>query len=169
VNASQLRAVGWVFTRDVFVDSVRAAFGAPRRIEPKTVAAMAQHWCAVEQATRAERVSSIATFASGAAALSARSAEALTVFVERIVAECPARYAPAALRQRCRLGVAQAASGFVGGLLLSSASAAPDSLAAESAFVLFAMGLWSSMTTLQLWQIYRLVKELATRGFQSSR
>jgi hypothetical protein len=131
VTEFDLRAIGWVVTRETVVDIVRGAFGAPRRVEPSVLAALAEQWSALENLRREERAAS-----------------------------------PLA-RRRCRMGLAQAGTGYLGGIVLSCAGFAPDTLLADAAPVLLAMGLWYSLTTVQLWRSYQLVNGLASRAQRS--
>jgi hypothetical protein len=159
-----LRAVGWVVTRDIFADALRTAFGAPPRIEPDALQALGAQWCKLQDAcSRDPDASSLAALLSPSTRLSAPSADALAAFVDRLTALCPDRYGLAALRRRGRTSLAQACIGCFGGGLLSGAAVSPDTLVGDVALVLLVMGLCHLVSATQLWRTLRIVKRLGDR------
>jgi hypothetical protein len=161
LNGFDLRAIGWIVTRDTCADIVRAGLGRRGALDPATLRANARRWSAVEAAYYAERGSSLSVLlAPSAAALPRASATALTDFVRHLVAEAPARYAPAALRSRFRQRFAQAAIGFGAGALLCAGGAEAHSLLADAGLAMLVMGAWSVVTAVQLWRAFRVVDEI---------
>jgi hypothetical protein len=161
LNGFDLRAIGWVVTRDTFADLVRAALGARGVLDPEALRANATRWSALETAYYAERGGSLpALLTPSAASLPRASAAALTEFVRQLVADAPERYAPAALRSRFRQRFAQALIGFGAGALLCAGGAEAHSLLADAGLAMLVMGVWSIVTAVQLWRAFRVVDEI---------
>jgi len=161
VTEFDLRAVGWVVTRDTFVDIVLSVLGSRRTIATDLLVGLAEQWSALQHARAEERSARrLARADFLAASLSSRTANGLDAFLSRIVAAYPTRYAPSALRRRLRISLAQTGVGLAGGVLLIHAGLGPDSIAADAALVLLAMGTWCLVTSVQLWRTYQLVRRI---------
>jgi hypothetical protein len=169
LDASDVRAIGWVFTRDACLDAIRGTLHGTRWIDRQQLAGLARQWSAIGKASadspqvvvaddtlwRAPRVG------TGVSA-------ALEAFVLKLVEACPERYSLGALRQRRRTSLAQSVIGIGGSVLVGQAAPGPDTFVANIALVLLVMGGWSVATTLQLSRVCgiveRLVRDTRTAG-----
>lgn len=146
-----LRAVGWVLTRDALAEVLRAKLGGARRIDDRVLRSVATQWraLALGEANRSGP-NALPRVPLTATPLSTEGAEKLAEILREVGARWPAQYGVPALRRRTLLTAAQSAIGFAVGLALTgSASAASPTLGAV-ALVMITMGLWSMAVATQL-------------------
>lgn len=157
MNGFDIRAVGWVVTRDLCFEIVLVVFGAHRRIEPAASRSLLEAWRRLERAYANEQ-RPLVPYAAGAISspLSSETAEALRTFARSIAALCPARYGVPVLERRCIAGLGQALGAGAAALLGAGAAEAwPPIGAGMGTLVLFAG--WRLLTTLQLYRTLRIV------------
>jgi hypothetical protein len=159
MNGFDVRALGWVVTRDICSEMVRTALGGRRRMSPATLRDLLGRWRVFQSSLRVDRswglnLSAIVPLTTP---LSKASETAIAEFVDQLTARCPDLYTEPALRtrylNRCATFFASAAAGAVlGGLTPSD-----NSIIGDAALVLLVIACWSLITTIQLWHTHRLV------------
>ena len=162
MNGFDVRALGWVVTRDLCSEIARTAIGGRPRLSAAMHRELSDGWRAVQASLRAERYSwfNRSMVASVAAPLSKGSETAIAEFVNRLTAGFPDLYGEPALNNRWQggcatAGVSAAASAILAGL------ASPDiPIFGDAAFVMGAIACWSSVSTLQLWRTRRLLEQI---------
>jgi hypothetical protein len=164
VNRFDVRAIGWVVTRDACAEIARALFGARRQVAPEALRSLGKRWLAVLACLRED-----ARVASGnllqllqplRTALSPKGEAAVDDFVLHMVSCCPQRYSEPVLRGRCLSATAQALVGFVGGTTAGSFATPERMFVGNMAIVLLVMTCGSLISAIHLWRTYRIVKRL---------
>ncbi len=162
VNGFDVRAIGWVVTRDACTDIARTLLGARREIAAEALQPLGDRWLTVRACLRED-----AHAATGnplrplATTLPPRSQDAVNDFVIHLVARCPQRYSEPNLRRRCLSAAAQAFVGIVGGTAAASFATPEHMFFDDVAVVLLLMACFSLTSTIQLWRTWRIVKRLA--------
>ena len=152
-----LRALGWVVTRDACSEAARVALGGERQISIAALRALGDRWRAISISPEAARRGPLDLFL--ATSLPSKRQKAVFEFIEALRNSCPNLYGEQVLRQRSFNAFGQALASFaLGGICAHWAS--PDiPIAGDSALVLFAIACWSLVTAVQLWRTHRLVKQ----------
>lgn len=167
MNVFDVHAIGWVATRDLFVEGFRKLFGLAPRFGNVALDRLAGRWAALSASVADDqRAAGFVTrvLQPRRVPLSARSVAALRAFVEELAAGAPGLYSRAALRERC----VSRCINFLGGLLLcivlghyaSPGSPAPPSIGAAMASF-FVLTCWSLGTAAQLFTSLKVVGSLA--------
>jgi hypothetical protein len=161
VNGFDVRAIGWVVTRDACAEIARALFGVRRQVVAEALQSLGKHWLAVHACLRED-----AGIASGnplqplGTALSSKSEEAVDNVVLHMVSCCPQRYSEPVLRGRWLSAAAQALVGIVGGTAAGSFATPERMFFSDTAIVLLVMSCYSLMSAIQLWRTHGIVKRL---------
>jgi hypothetical protein len=153
MNAVDVNAVGWIVTRDLWVETARRTLDLPPRFDDIALARLGDAWLCLDSSVRDDQQAmspALRLLRPRHAPLSARSEQAMARFFDELVAVCPALYAHRALVDRCfgacgRL-IASLACALLAGCLASAAM--PMLSLASLVFVLF--GCWCVATALQL-------------------
>jgi hypothetical protein len=167
VNGFDLQAVGWIVTRDVCWEVVRALFGLQARLPRATFEELGRRWERIERSAHDDWKNMdyvdcwTRLLAPRRVPLSRRTEEALGAFIEQLAVSCPDRYGVPALRRRWLdvlgrvVGVALCA--FVVGRFAPAASTA----LADAELALLMIGGWSLAIAIQLWQMDMLARRFA--------
>lgn len=161
MRSVDVRALGWVVTRDVCADMLRALVGRPRRVPRAALRRLGPLWSAVRAALDMDRHGSRLDAANRGPQASTRTEAALRVFVERLVASCPAWYGEQALRSRCLHGGATGFAAVALAAILSYVAPTGDAIIGSA---LLAIGCWKSVTSVQLWQAGRVIGHLGPQA-----
>ena len=154
-NSADLRALGWVVTRDACGEVVRSMFGTPRRIAPEALRGLVNRWRRL-QVLRVEEARVAVQWR--AAPLSPPVSEQCRLFVQQLVSDWPDQYAAPALRRRRMNAILQALVGYGGSFLLRDST---DALLDSVSTVLLVMGCWSLLSGIQVSRVLGLVRRLA--------
>jgi hypothetical protein len=162
MNGFDVRALGWVVTRDTCAEVLRAAFGGRARASPEQLAALAERWRAVQSSIRADRSSRLylSVMVPLTTPLSKNSEMAVVAFVDQLIASCPGLYGERTLRSRWQSACARfiTSATFVALLAVLAPTFVP--IVRDAALVLLVMAGWSLVTTIQLWRSHRLVDQI---------
>ena len=171
MNGFDVRALGWVVTRDACFDIARTALGGRPRMSQAMLREQRGLWGVVQLSLRADRprpldISAIRPLASP---LSSASERAIAELVRRLVGCCPDLYSEPALRtrwqNRCATFIASAGSSAI---LAHFAPPDPSTLGDMALVVLIIAG-WSLVTTLQLWRTHRVVERVLEYDTRATR
>jgi len=164
MNGFDVSAIGWVVTRDAYAEIARAWVGSHRQTSTEVLASLANRWLAVRtcllEASGAARGD---VLASPGTASWLTIVECIDDFIVHMVSCCPQRYSGPALRRRCSSAAAQAFVGIVGCIGASSLGNSDRLLLGDIATILFLMAVYSLISAIQLWQTYRVVKNVVRR------
>jgi hypothetical protein len=158
-----LRALGWVVTRDAFWEVARSLAGRTPRLPLTAMQGLAERWQTL-QAVAAKSSGPLWTRIVSSPLLRAMSVEtraAATDYLTLLSASCPELYSPPVLRERCRRACAQTFAGLGGSMVLGSLAGPAYPLTADVALALFAIGGWHLITFLQLRCVRKLISQLA--------
>jgi hypothetical protein len=163
MNGLDLRALGWVVTRDAAVEVAHATFGGRRRIPLAALRELGDRWRAVQASPTANQPEPLIAFLFGkfTASASNHGEKAVVEFVDSLQACSPELYSEQALRHRYLNAARQAAASFALGAILARWTSADVPIIGDAAFVLFAIACWSLVTTIQLWRTHHLVKRIS--------
>lgn len=162
MNGLDVRALGWVVTRDLLSEMVQVAFGGRRRIPSIAFRELGDRWRAVHAPPSPDRAGPLPALLGRrlTTSLSRQSEEAVIELVASLQACSPELYSEQALRHRGFNAVRQAIASFALGAIAAHWASPDIPIIADSAFVLFAIACWSLVTTIQLWRTYHLVKRM---------
>src|SRR5450631_815406 len=162
MNRLDVRALGWVVTRDAVAELAHVLLGGRRTIPLAALQELGARWRAVHASPAADQSEPLVAFLVGkfTTSLSRQREKAVVEFVESLQACSPKLYSEQALRHRCLTGVRQASASFALGAILAHWTSSDIPIIADSALVLFAVAGWSFVTTVQLWRTYHLVKRI---------
>ena len=153
VSGLDLRAVGWVVTRDTCFDILRSLVGRPRRMPVVMLRRLGAMWTAVQAAYDADlRAGRSALLGAEASPATERR---LLEFFEQLVAACPALYGENAMRRRCRDATLETAGALTIAFLLFTLASTESTLAIDVALILLVFGSLGVVTTFQLWRTRR--------------
>jgi hypothetical protein len=161
MNDIDLRAIGWVMTRDVAWDIVRGLCGMPPRLSAAALTVLHRGWRALQAAAYGSLQERLQVMLLRRARLPLAAELAATNLVAAMNSACPALYAPEALHGRCTRGWAQAGIGLVGGVACARWASPDLPVAADAALVLFVMTMWHCAASLQLWCVLRVARRIA--------
>lgn len=163
MNGFDIRAVGWVVTRDACYEGARVLLGLEPRLGKLALQELGRHWAKVVTVVQVDRRAMSfgeRILLTGSASLSKRSEEAVQEFLERLAILSPRLYDSDALRARCLRGSIQVVAGCVL-LAVFGHSASPENpTIGHAAIAAILLTAWSFMTTFQLCRMYRLAKHL---------
>ena len=155
-----LRAVGWVITRDAFAELTRVKLGRGRRIDARVLRAVAAQWRALEdRQAQPGQHASVSRLSLDALPLSPQASYRLAAILRELGARWPAQYGVPALRRRGVLAATQSGIGFAAGLVLSGTASAESTTWAGVALVMLVMGFWSLAIASQLWRTWRMARD----------
>ena len=140
-------------------------------MEPAKLRELSGSWRAVESSLLEDwshriNMSALTPFA---APLSKAGEAAIADVVDRLVTNFPHLYSESSLRSRCLNGCAAVAVSASASAVLLFLRPSDLSVISDAALVLLAIASWKSITTLQLWRTYRLVKAASSRSHQHLR
>jgi len=158
MNRLDMRALGWVVTRDAWSELVRVALGRGRHMPVATLRELGDRWRAVSTSPAGDQRRPHDLFL--ATSLSWQREKAVLEFIETLQGSCPDLYGEHVLRQRYLNAICQAIASFALGALLACWASSDLPIIGESTLVLFAIACWSLATAVQLWRTHRLVKQL---------
>jgi hypothetical protein len=161
-----LRALGWVVTRDAFWEVARSLAGRTPRFPLTAMQGLAERWRTLQSVAAKSsglhwtRIASSPLLRPMSAETCAAAADYLTL----LSASCPELYSPHVLRERCRRACVQTIAGLGGSTVLGSLAGPAYPLTADVAVVLFAIGGWHLITFLQLRRVRKLILRLAPQA-----
>jgi hypothetical protein len=157
MNGFDVRAIGWVVTRDSLAEIVRAIIGARRNMSAEALESLSDRWRAVLACLPGP-------------ALSPRSERAMIDFVRHLVASCPQCYGEPVLRSRLLGAAAQTVIGLVGAATAFSFATPERIYLGTTAIVPLLMAAFSLISTIQLRLTYRILRRLIhAAAMESSR
>lgn len=171
MNGFDVRALGWVITRDVCTEIVRTAFRGRPRMPPAMLRELSDSWRAVESSLQgdwSQRVN-MSVLTPVAAPLSKAGETAIMEFVDRLAVRFPHLYGEPALRSRCLNGCAAVTVSAAASAVLVFLYPSDTSVISDAGLVLLVIAFWKSITTLQLCRTYHLVKRILRRHRRSPR
>lgn len=154
-----VRALGWVVTRDTCVEIARRALGRRSGMSPAALREMGQCWRAIHATDRADPPGAFSPGRTSTHQPKQRD-QAVLAFVERLLALRPDLYSEQALRKRCVAGCAHAVVSLTLGAILASRAPSDIPIIGDAVLVLFAIASWYLVTTAQLWRAYLLVRRV---------
>jgi hypothetical protein len=162
MNGFDVRALGWVVTRDVCSEMARTAFGARPRMSPAMLREQRGLWRDVQSSLRADGPQrlDISAIRPLAAPLSIASERAIAEFVRHLVACCPDLYSEPALRTRWLERCAAFAATAGAGAILAHVAPPDTSMLGDLSPALLLIAGWSLVTAIQLWRTRRLVERM---------
>jgi len=158
VNGLDVRALGWVVTRDACSEVVRVALGRERQISIAALRTLGDRWRAVSVSPVAEQRGPLDLFL--ATSLSKQREKAVLAFIETLQYSCPDLYSEQVLRQRYRNAFCQAVASCALGAFLAYWASSDFPIVGDSMLVLFAIACWRLVTSIQLARTHRLVKQI---------
>jgi hypothetical protein len=162
MNGFDVRALGWVVTRDVCVEMARTAFGGRPRMSPAMLRELRDRWCVVQSSLQADRCSgpNMSVIVPLAMPLSKASETAIAEFIDQLTARFPELYGEAALRSRWLNGCAAIIAGATVSAVLGSFAPSDIAIIRDATLVMLVFTGWKSITTIQLWRTHRLVDRI---------
>ena len=157
MNRLDVRALGWVVTRDACSEVVRVALGRKRQMPIAALRALGDRWGAISIAPVAERRGPLELFL--ATSIPSEREKAVLEFIEALRSSCPSLYSEQVLRQRSLNAFGQALASFALGVICAHWVSPDIPIVGDSALVLFAIACWSLVTAVQLWRTHGLVKQ----------
>ena len=157
MNRLDVRALGWVVTRDACSEAVRVALGRERQISIAALRALGDHWRAISESPLAEGRGPLDLFL--ATSLPSQREKAVLEFIEALRRSCPNLYSEQVLRQRSLNAFGQALASLALGVICGHWVSPDIPIVGDSALVLFAIACWSLAIAVQLWRTHRLVKQ----------
>jgi hypothetical protein len=166
MTAFDLRALGWVVTRDAFWEIARSLAGRTPRLPIAAMQGLRERWQKVQAAAAKSPYPLLTRIASSPLLrpMSAETCAAAADYLTWMSTSCPELYSPPVLRERCRRACTQAVAGLGGSILLGSLGSPSPQLFADAALALLAMGAWHMMTFLQLRCVHKLISQLGRRN-----
>lgn len=171
MNGIDVRALGWVATRDICAEMARTAIGGRARISPAMLRELGDRWRAVQTSLQADRSwrLNMSVIVPLATPLSKASETAIAEFVEQLAIRFPDRYRELALQRRWLNGCATFIASAAASAVLASIASSDIPIIGDAALVLLVMACWSFITTIQLWRTHRLVEWMRQHHTQPPR
>ena len=171
MNGFDVRALGWVLTRDICSELIRTALGGRPMMSPVVLRELRDRWLVVQSSVRADRSwqLNLSVIGSLATPVSKASETAIAELVDHLTACCPDLYGAQALRtrylnRRTTFFMSVAAGALLGGLTPSDIS-----IIGDAALVLLVIACWNAIAAIQLWRTHRLVERVVQSHGQPSR
>ena len=163
MNEFDVRALGWVVTRDAFWEVARSLAGKKPRLPFAAMHGLMERWQTLQAVVAKTSGSPLTRIVSSSLMrpVSAETSAAAADYVALLSTSCPELYSLHVVDERCRRGSAKAIAGIGGSIGLGFFASLGYSLIADAALVLFAMGAWHLITSLQLRCVRRLIAQLA--------
>ena len=164
-----LRALGWVVTRDLFWEVGRSLVGQTRRLPSTALEGLQERWRAVQAAAAKSSGPFLSRVVSSPLprSMSTETRAAAAEYLILLSTACPELYSLQAMDERCRRAGARAIAGVGGSIVFGYLAGSSDLLVADVAVVLLAMGAWHLVTLLQLRSVRKLLARLAWSGSYS--
>jgi hypothetical protein len=158
-----LRALGWVVTRDTFVEIARRAVGRPPGMPTAALRELGARWRDIHASPIADKAGPIDAFLVGQPATpqSKQSDKTVIAFVDSLQHFRPDLYSEQALRKRCLSGCGHVIVSLAFGAILASFTSSDIPIIGDAALVLFVIASWYLVTTIQLWRTHLLVKRIS--------
>jgi hypothetical protein len=160
-----LRALGWVVTRDAFWEVARSLTGRTPRLPLAAMPGLTERWQKVQAASVKTSGPLLTRLVSSSLLrpMSAETCAAAADFLTLLSTSCPELYSLHVVGERCRRACAQSLAGLGGSMVLGALAGTGFPLIGDVAVVLFAMGVWYLMTFLQLRGVRKLLSHLTCR------
>src|ERR1700687_4666746 len=157
-----VHALGWVVTRDTCVEIVRRALGRRPGMPTAALRELGARCRDIHASPIADKAGPIDAFLVGQAATpqSKQRDKMVIAFVDSLQHFRPDLYSEQALRKRCLSGRGQVVVSLAFGAILASCTSSDIPTIGDAALVLFAIGSWYLVTTIQLWRTYLLIKRI---------
>ena len=157
-----LRALGWVVTRDTCSEIVRRALGRRPTMPTAAFRELGARWRAIHAPHAADQAEPLHTFrvVQPPTPQSKQREKALIAFVDGLQTFRPDLYSEQALRNRCLSGCGHVIVSLAFGAILASWTSSDIPTIGDAALVLFAIASWNLVTTIQLWRVHLLVKRI---------
>lgn len=171
MNGFDVRALGWVVTRDILCEMARAVVGNGTKMPPTMVRELGEHWRAVQFSLGVSRSrrSGMSAIVPLAAPLSEAGEMAIAAFVERLAAYRPDLYGEPALRSRWMNGMAAFIVSASASAVLAVLVPSDTPIIGEAALALLIIAGWKAITTVQLWRTHRMAERIARYPSRSFR
>jgi hypothetical protein len=158
-----VRALGWVVTRDACVEIAHRLLGRRRRMPTAALRELGARWRDIHASPIADRAGPIDAFLVGQPATpqSKQCDKTVIAFVDCLQHFRPDLYSEQALRKRCLSGCGHVVVSLAFGAILASCASSDIPIIGDAALVLFAIASWYLATTIQLWRTYLLVKRVS--------
>jgi len=158
-----LRALGWVVTRDTCVEIARRAVGRSPGMPTAALRELGARWRDIHASPIADKAGPIDAFLAGQPATpqSKQRDKTVIAFVDCLQHFRPDLYSEQALRKRCLSGCGHVVVSLAFGAILASCASSDIPIIGDAALVLFAIASWYLATTIQLWRTYLLVKRVS--------
>ena len=159
MNGFDVRALGWVVTRDVCSEIARTAFGGKPSMSPAMLRALGDRWGDLQASLAADRSWQLNMWVITPLArpLSKTSEAAIAEFIDQLIARFPELYGEPALRSRWLNGCATVIASAAVGAVLAGFAPTDISILHDATLVMLVVASWKSITTIQLWRTHRLV------------
>jgi hypothetical protein len=154
-----VRALGWVVTRDTCVEIARRALGRRAGMSPAALREMGRHWRAIHATDRADPPGLFSPGQTSTPRARERD-QAILAFVDGLLTLRPDLYSEQALRRRCATGCAHAIVSLALGAILASGASSDIPIIGDAVLVLFAIASWFLVTSAQLWRAYVLIRRV---------
>src|SRR5450631_939499 len=161
-----LRALGWVLTRDLFWEVARSLAGRTRRVPLTVMKGLAERWQALQAAAETTSDPLLTRLFSSphSRSMSAETRAAAAEYLIFLSTSCPELYSLHVVDERCRRAGAQAIAGVGGSMVFGYLAGPAHPLTADVAVVVFVMGVWHLITFLQLRCVRKFIAQLARRS-----
>ncbi len=158
-----VRALGWVVTRDACVEIARRLLGRRRRMPTAALRELGARWRDIHASPIADKAGPIDAFLVGqpATAQSKECDKTVIAFVDCLQHFRPDLYSEQALRKRCLSGCGHVIVSLAFGAIVASFASSDIPIIGDAALVLFAIASWYLVTTIQLWRTHLLVKRVS--------
>jgi hypothetical protein len=158
-----VRALGWVVTRDTCFEIARRALGHRRRMPTAALRELGARWRDIHASPIADKAGPIDTFLAGQPATpqSKQRDKMVIALVDSLQHFRPDLYSEQALRKRCLSGCGHVIVSLAFGAILASCASSEIQTIGDAALVLFAIASWYLVTTIQLWRTHLLVKRIS--------
>ena len=158
-----LRALGWVVTRDTCVEIARRALRRRPGMPTAAFQELGARWRDIHAPPIAAEARPIDAFLAGQAATpqSKQCDKMVIAFVDSLQHFRPDLYSEQALRKRCLSGCGHVIVSLAFGAILASCTSSDIPTIGDAALVLFAIASWYLVTTIQLWRTYLLIKRIS--------
>jgi hypothetical protein len=158
-----VRALGWVVTRDACVEIARRVLGRRRRMPTAALRELGARWRDIQASPIADKAGPIDAFLVGQPATpqSKQRDKTVIALVDSLQHFAPDLYGEQALRKRCLSGCGHLVVSLAFGAILASFTSSDIPIIGDAALVLFAIASWYLVTTIQLWRTHLLVKRVS--------
>jgi hypothetical protein len=163
MKSLDVRALGWVVTRDTCVEIVRRALRRRPGMPTAAFRELGARWRDIHAPPIADKARPLDAFLVGQATTpqSKQREKMVIAFVDSLQHFRPDLYSEQALRKRCLIGCGHVIVSLAFGAILASCTSSDIPTIGDAALVLFAIASWYLVTTIQLWRTHLLVKRIS--------